>query len=368
MTQFSKAQLFPAAAALLLFATAWPACAQDKSADALFPDPVVATGQGIEIKRSAVQDAFITEKTLVAQQQNVTIPESERPRVESDILLRMVVNKILVLKATAEERSRIGDEVAKYLDEIRKAAPSDALFQEQVKASGKTLEQIKAAYLEKRLSREVLIRELAPSNAVSVEAVKKFYEDEKNASTFAIPEKVRVAQVLIAVIDPATQQLLPPDRKREKEKLARDIKAKAEKGDDFEALARQYSDEANAKQSGGVHTFARHSMAPAMEGFEAAAFSLKTNQISDLVESPYGYHILKLLEKLPPSKVALEKVSAEIKDYLANEEINKRLPAYVPKLEAEYNVKFLDPNFSPSPLLPLATNDLPALAPGVEKK
>jgi hypothetical protein len=101
-------------------------------------------------------------------------------------------------------------------------------------------------------------------------------------------------------------------------------------------------------------------MAPELEGFEAASFSLKTNQVSDLVETPYGYHIIKLLERLPASKVSFDKVSAGIKEYLADVEINKQLPTYIPRIEAEYSVKFLDPNYSPTPLVPPATPATPA--------
>ncbi len=373
MTRFPSARLLPAAAFFLL-ATAFPASAQDPLAGALFPDPVVATGKGFEIKRSAVEDAFITEKALVLQQQNITIPESDRARVESDILLHLVIDKILTAKATEDEKTRTRDEVEKYLDDLRKAAPSEELFQQQVTASGKTLAQIKAGYLEKRLARVVLVRELVPSNAIADATVKKFYEDEKNATNFAIPELVHVAHILISVMDPATRQPLPAAQKREKEMLARDIKAKADKGDDFATLAKLYSDDTSTKYTGGEHTFARHAMAPALEGFEAAAFSLKTNQISDLVETPYGFHIIKLLERLPPSRMTLDKVSAGIKDYLADVEINKMLPAYIPKIEAEYDVKFLLPGYSPSPLVApapppaAATNAPPAHAPRAVKK
>jgi parvulin-like peptidyl-prolyl isomerase len=365
MTRFPSARLLPAA--FFLLALAFPASAQDPLAGALFPDPVVATGKGFEIKRSAVEDAFITEKGLVLQQQNVSIPESDRARVESDILLHLVIDKILTAKATEDEKTRTRDEVEKYLDDLRKAAPSEELFQQQITSTGKTLAQIKAGYLEKRLARVVLVRELVPSNAISDAAVKKFYEDEKNATNFAIPELVHVAHILISVLDPsvldpATRQPLPlpPAQKREKEMLARDIKAKADKGDDFATLAKLYSDDTSTKYTGGEHTFARHAMAPALEGFEAAAFSLKTNQISDLVETPYGYHIIKLLERLPPSRMSLDKVTAGIRDYLADVEINKMLPAYIPKIEAEYDVKFLGPNFSPTPLVPPAAPTAPA--------
>jgi peptidyl-prolyl cis-trans isomerase C len=374
MTRYSGLRLLPGAAAIFILALALPGGAQDKSLDALFPDPVVASGKGIEIKRSAVDDAFAAEKTLVAQQQHIVIPDTDRPRVESDILERMVVDKILVQRATEDEKTRTREEVAKYFDDIRKSSPSEDLFQQQVKASGKTLDELKAASVEKKLARLVLIRELVPSNSISDDVVKKFYEDPKYATNFAIPEMVHVAHILISGIDPATQQPLPPDKKREKEKLAREIKARAEKGEDFASLAKQYSDDISTKDKGGEHTFARHAMVPALEGFEAASFSLKTNQVSDLVETPFGYHIIKLIEKLPPSKISFDKVSAGIKDYLANEEINKQIPVFIPKIEAEYNVKFLLPGYSPTPLAAptapahSAANTPPAITPVVDKK
>jgi parvulin-like peptidyl-prolyl isomerase len=362
MIPIRKPSLFLAAAALWVFTGARPACAGAGGAAPLFADPVVATGKGIEVKRSAVEDAFITEKT-VAQEQNMTIAESDRTRIESDILLHMVLDKILVQKATEAEKASVAEEVAKYLDQLRKASPNEELFQQQIKATGKTLEEIKAAFTEKRLARTVIVRELAPSNTLSDDAVKKFYEDEKNAALFAIPEAVHVAHIFISALDPDTQRPLPPDQKMEKKKLAEEVKAKADKVDDFALLARAYSEDSGTKDKGGEYTFARHSMSPMLEGFEAAAFSMKTNQISDLVESPYGWHIIKLLEKLPPSKVTLAKATDAIKLRLANEQINKKLPDYVKKIEAEYNVKFLDPNFSPGPLVPLevsATNAPPA--------
>ena len=340
------------AAACFLFAAGLFAAAPDKPPAVLFPDPVVATGKGFEIKRSAVADAFITEKTLMLEQQNMAIPESQRARVESDILLHMVVDKILAQKATADEKRKVGEEVTNYLDELKNAAPSEKQFQQQIEATGKTLEQIRAAYLEKRLARVVLARELVPSNAVSDAVVKRFYEDEKNATNFLVPEQVRVAHILISVLDPKTRQPLQPAQKREKEALAREIKAKAEKGEDFAALAKLYSDDTSTKDKGGEISFARHSLA-GLEGFEMASFSLKTNQISDLVESPYGFHIIKLLEKQPASKLPFNAdVATGIKEYLGNIEINKHLPAYLPKIQAEYNVIYLDPNYSPTPLLP----------------
>ena len=73
--------------------------------------------------------------------------------------------------------------------------------------------------------------------------------------------------------------------------------------------------------------------------FEAAAFSMKTNQVSDLVETTYGYHIIKLNEKIPAQKAEYAKVEKEIKERLQLMEIQKRLPDYLDKLKKEAGVE-----------------------------
>jgi parvulin-like peptidyl-prolyl isomerase len=144
---------------------------------------------------------------------------------------------------------------------------------------------------------------------------------------------------------------LPPEKKKEKEKLARDIKARADKGEDFSKLVREYSEDPGSKDKGGEYKFPRNRMVPE---FEAAAFSLKTNQISDIVETRYGYHIIKGLEKYPATHQQFAEVKAKIKDYLVAKEAEKTLPAYLEKIKADAGVKFLDSD-NGKPVPPAAT-------------
>jgi parvulin-like peptidyl-prolyl isomerase len=116
---------------------------------------------------------------------------------------------------------------------------------------------------------------------------------------------------------------------------------RARAGEDFAKLAKEYSEDPGSKDKGGEYTFPKGQMVPE---FEATAFSLKTNEISDIVTTQYGYHIIKLHEHIPAQKVAFDKVSPRIKDYLVQQELVKLAPDYIAKIRKDANVEILDEN------------------------
>lgn len=297
-------------------------------------DPIVAKGKGFTVKRSQVDDAFLNFASRMAAQGR-NIPEDARTEVRSNLLDYLVLNQILLQRATAEDKAKAREFVDKEITDARKNAPSPEAFDAQIKASGMTLDQFRDHAIDEQVCQRVLVRE---TSSVTDDQVKKFYED--NPKDFQLPERVRAAHILISTQDPATQQPLSADQKQEKLKLAKEVLAKAKKGDDFGALAKQYSDDPGSKDKGGEYTFARGKMVPE---FEEAAFSLKPGQISDIVETRYGYHIIKLLEKMAASKAAYDTVTNDIRTYLVNQEVKKAEPAYAAKLRSEYDVKILEP-------------------------
>jgi peptidyl-prolyl cis-trans isomerase C len=346
MNPFTKQNLLPAALALALWPWPTPARAASTNTPAVnFPDPVVATGKGFEIRRSQLDDAFLSYDTSLAARGG-SIPEDQRSELRSKLLDHLIITRILTQKATADDRAATRKMVDDNIDEARKSAPSPEAFAAQIKASGMTLEQVRARACEEQLARRVLERETTNGITISAAAAKKFYDD--NPDKFEILEQVRVSHILISTVEPpdplnprAQPRPLPPEKKKEKEKLARDLKARADKGEDFGKLVKQYSEDPGSKDKGGEYTFPRGRMVPE---FEAAAFSLKTNQISDIVETQYGYHIIKGLGKFPAKHQPFAEVEAKIKNYLADQEAEKTLPAYLDKLKAEFNVALVDPN------------------------
>jgi peptidyl-prolyl cis-trans isomerase C len=315
--------------------TAKPA---SKTAD-LFPDAVVAKGVGVEVKRSQLDGAMVSIKsTFAARGQD--LPPDESNRLEQQILDRLIQIQILMLKATDSDKAEGRETCAKRLDAIKARAGSEEALNRQLKSVGTTPEELKTKMTEESTAQVVLERELKIN--VSDADVKKFYDD--NPSKFEQPEMVRASHILLSIKDPDTNKDMSEDQKAAKRKKAEDLLKRARAGEDFAKLAKENSEDPGSKDKGGEYQFARGQMVPE---FETAAFTLKTNEVSDIVTTQYGYHIIKLSEKIPAKKVELAKVAPEVKDYLKQQEMQKHqqdLQDYLEKLKKDSKVEILDEN------------------------
>lgn len=309
-----------------------PSTAAGKTSGDLF-DPVIAKGKGVEIKRSQLDDAIsgIRSAAAVRGQQ---ISASDMAVVEKSTFDHLLQVQLLNNNASDADKTTGKTEGDKRMEIIRQRAPSEEALTRQLKGLNLTVD-----VLHKRLIEEATAEAVLRDNIkkVSDADVKKFYDD--NPSKFEEPEQVRASHILISTGDPRSPKPMSDEEKAAKHKIAEDLLKRAKAGEDFAKLAKEYSDDPGSKDKGGEYTFARGQM---IKEFEAAAFSLQTNQISDIVTTVYGYHIIKLSEKIPAQKVEFAKVSPEIKNYLERAEMEKMLPDYYKKLKKDANVEILD--------------------------
>jgi peptidyl-prolyl cis-trans isomerase C len=305
------------------------------AASALFDNEVVAKAKGLEIKRGQLDEAFIAVKANFAAQ-NKQLTADDARVVERQVLERLVQLQLLLQKATDADRKEAAEVVNKKIDEAKKRAPSEDAFRRQLVASGMDEATLRKRLADDATAEAVLKRELKIN--VSDADLKKFYDE--HPTQFEQPEMVRVAHVLIATKDMATNEDLSDDKKKEKYKLAEDVLKQARDSADFTALVKKYSDDPGSKERGGEYTFPRGQMVPT---FEASAFALKTNELSGIVTTPFGYHIIKCYEKVPAKTVEFDKVKEELKQYLTAMEVQKLLPDYTKKARADADVEILDP-------------------------
>lgn len=307
---------------------------------ALFGDPVIVKAKGFEIKQSEL-DQVLTGAKANAAAQGQQLP----PEFSVAILNQLITIQSLLQKATPADRT-VGNAEAdlQYTNLIKRFGSNEA-FERQLKAVGMTVGELRAKAAQEAIAKAALKREL--NIAVTDDAAKAFYA--KHAADFEQPETAHVRHILLMTVDPETRTTLPTNAVAAKRKQADDLLKQIRGGGDFAALAKQYSEDPGSKEKGGeLPEFSRGQMVPE---FESTAFSLTNNQVSDIVTTQFGYHILKGIARTPAKKFAftdplpqINKTVAEIcKTEVESEKIKELAPDYVKKLRSDLSVEITDP-------------------------
>jgi peptidyl-prolyl cis-trans isomerase D len=193
-------------------------------------------------------------------------------------------------------------------------------FRDQVNVTDKDIEtyfdQRQAEYRmgEQRKVKMLLLDRDAARAKVNVTPAEAETYYKNNLQQYTTPEQVRASHILLntAGKDEAAVQ-----------KQAEEILKRARAGEDFAALAKQYSEDEGSKVNGGdLDYFARGRMVPE---FEMAAFNAQPGTITDLVKSQFGFHIIKVVDKRPGSTTALDAVRPQIQDMLAQQRVDQQL-------------------------------------------
>lgn len=312
------------------------------AADDFAVGPILAKGNGLEIRRSQLDDAFIAFRAnLAARGQNVV--EARREAAEAQLLDRMIVTQLLVNKSTAADKVNAGTNAIRFFNESRKMADTEQDFARHLKSLGMTMQQFTNRVMDQAISEEVISRELKSKVTIPEEDIKKFYET--NDAAFKNPELARATHILFATKDLKSGLPLSGDEKAAKKARAEAVLDRARKGEDFTNLAVTFSEDPSVKENKGEYKFARAKDDPRramVPEFEAAAFSLKTNQISDLVLTDFGWHIIKLHELIPAKKTDYSEVKDRIKEHLLQREMEKRLPEYFKQVKKDAGVEIVD--------------------------
>lgn len=322
----------------------------------LFGDPVIVKGKGIEITRNQLDEEILRMKEMMIAS-NKAIP----PEVDKQVLDALIGIKLILSRATDADRAKAKEEFDKAVANMKKQQKwTDEQFNtnlmRSLKLKGQTREEWEKQQLEPHLTTIVIQREIKPT--VTDADAKKYYDEKK--SFFEEPEMVRVSHILLSIRDPndlnpnpLLRKEVSPEQKQAKRKQIEDLLKRVKAGEDFAKLAKEYSEDPAIKQNDGEYKFARDSAF--VEEFKAAAFALKTNEVSEVISTGFGYHLIKLLDRYPArkepyagldTKTIISKADGEkytIRDALNDEAMKKQLPDYMKKLKKEAGIEILDP-------------------------
>jgi peptidyl-prolyl cis-trans isomerase C len=232
------------------------------------------------------------------------------PQAERDELMRAVLDRIIEhhLASQAARTRGVGATEAELdadLREMRSDQASDRAFADRLATAGISEEQLRH---QRRLSLDMakLVHAVAGA-AVSDAAIDAYYRD--NRDRFLLPEAVTASHIMVRVNPDATAEQRGEARRR-----AAGIRDQILGGADFGRTARDLSEDTGTALSGGlVGTFRRGQMDPA---FEAAAFSIKPGEISDVVETPYGFHVIRVDEHIAGRLQTRDEVRSDIRTLL----------------------------------------------------
>src|SRR5687767_1734464 len=290
------------------------------------PD-VVARVNGETVTRTELEEYV---RNLEGQAGSA-IPADQRDRIYRGVIDQLVGYKLLVQEAKARKVVVADADVDARIAEVKKQFPSEDLFIQTLIDRKMTLDQIKADARRDMSIARLIEAEIAPRVAVKPGQVEEFYKS--NPEQFAQPEQVRASHILIRTeenADAATKA----QAKAKAQQILKDVKA----GKDFAALARQHSQDGSAVNGGDLGFFPQGQM---VGPFNDAAFSLKPGATSDLVETQFGYHIIRVAEKQPARTVPLEEVRPRIEEFLQHQNRESETESFVKALRAKSKVEIL---------------------------
>ena len=179
-------------------------------------------------------------------------------------------------------------------------------------------------------------------------------------------EKAVVSFITMGGPDALTGAPLSNDQKAAKKKQIDDLRDRARKGEDFAKMAQETSEDAASKEHGGEITLVR-GMRGLPPEFETVAFALQTNQVSDVITTQFGYHLIKMKERIPAKTATLAEAEPDIRRYLEAAAVKKMLPDYFTQLKKDAGVEILDPKLKETEMPATGQSSAVDMVPGVTK-
>lgn len=250
------------------------------------------------------------------------------------VLDQMVYTEAIYEAAKKENLLPTEEEVNNEIKDFKAQLEENEDYKKQLDKIGIDDNFLKYQF-ERDLASEKYKENFNKNNSISEKEMKTYYDEHKDE--FYVDE-VEASHILIKTTDDNGNEL-SDKKKEEAKKKAEEILEKAKSGEEFSKLAKEYSEDTVSAENGGdLGFFGKGEM---VEPFEEAAFSMKVGEISDLVESDYGYHIIKVTDKVDEQK-PFDEVKDTIKTTLEDEKYNSQVEKLKEESKVETNKELLE--------------------------
>jgi len=306
--------------------------------NALFP-AVVARVNGKPILGRDLEQRVRAELATIGNPAWKDLREDYRNEVTSRSLSQLLGDELLYQKAVASGIVVTQAEIQAEFDKVAKTYPSDAALNAMLAERGLDRKALSRALGKNVAVQRYIEQNIAKKLVVAPAEVSEYYN--AHPDEFKHPNLIRTSHILIAVPQGAA-----PEQDERAKQLARALLDRAKKGEDFAKLAKENSVDASASQGGDVGLTETGELAPE---YEAAAADLKVGEISGLVRTQFGYHIIKLTDRKKEGMATLDEVRSQLSDFLKSQKEDAEVGKLVKTLQSQAKIEILIPVVSSSP-------------------
>jgi peptidyl-prolyl cis-trans isomerase C len=323
-------RLVQSAVVIALSLCALPVGAETNTAAAATATNAVASVNGTFITRGELDEA-VEGMSRRMMQMGQSLDSSQRNAMEQGMLDQLIGERLMVQKSAAVKVDGLEAKVQEQIAGIKKQFPDEKAFEELLKARGMTVAQLQVKIGEGVRIEALIDQDVRSKIKVAEADAKEFYD--KNPKYFSQPAQVRASHILVKFPEDADDKV-----KTEKKKAIDAARTRVVGGEDFAKVAAEVSDCPSKAQGGDLDFFGPGQM---VKPFEEAAFGLKSNEVSQVVTTPFGYHIIKQTGSKPAATTPFEQEQTKINEYLTQQKMREAVMAYVAALRKDAKVEVL---------------------------
>jgi len=265
-------------------------------------------------------------------QQELEISSPQLEGIRNEILDNMI-NLELLFQESRNNGIKVEKEaIDSQIKSLKQKFSNDTEF-EKLLSELKLSERALKLQIKKRIAiQEFIETQIVQKIKIPDEESKVFYDTYPDL--FKQPEQIKASHILIKV-EPDADEIKKSEAKQKIKKIQRELN----KGGDFAVLAKEFSEGPSKTNGGDLDYFTRGQM---VKSFEDAAFALKPEEISNIVETQFGYHLIKVKDKQPEKTIPYEDVKDDLAQHLKQEKTKQEVNEYIQKLREKSKIeKFL---------------------------
>lgn len=275
---------------------------------------------------------FDKEMTRVQQQlarKGKSLSDTQLHAIKKEVIEGLINQELLYQESQNKHISVDEGAINEQLNTLKKRFPNEEQFKSALIKMNLSEATVKPQIKRGLAIQHFIDQQFIQKTTVSHEEVKKYYDT--HPALFKQPEQVQASHILIKVEPQADESEKAAARKK-----IENIRQKLRDAADFAALAREFSQGPSGPNGGDLGFFKRGQM---VKPFEDAAFALTPGGVSDIVETRFGYHLIKAIEKKPETMIEYEKIEDRLQQYLKEKRVQEQVDTYVQELKGKARVE-----------------------------